>query len=265
MTVRKTLLDLQKMVHHSEKIAVLTCYEATLANHMDAADIDVLLVGDSLGMVIQGHSNPLPVTLKQMIYHLSCVVNGSHKAMIWVDMPFGTTQLSPENAYKNACAVMQAGAQMIKIEGGAWMAETIEYLVCRGIPVCAHVGLLPQNVHQLGGFRVQGRGKERYDQILVDAQVLESAGASVLLIEAVPLNLANELVEHSSIPTIGIGAGPAPHGQVLVVHDVLGLSQVPSPRFVKDFLKESGSIQKAFESYRVAVKTGQFPEPIHCY
>lgn len=262
---RKTLSDLQTMVRYSEKIAVLTCYEATLAHQMDVAGIDVLLVGDSLGMVIQGHSNPLPVTLKQMIYHLSCVVNGSRNAMIWVDMPFGTTQLGSKNTYKNAVAIMQAGAQMVKIEGGAWMAETIEYLAHRGIPVCAHVGLLPQNVHQLGGFRVQGREKERHDQILADAKVLESAGASVLLIEAVPLNLANQLVENSSIPTIGIGAGPAPHGQVLVVHDVLGLTDGPAPRFVKDFLKGSDSIQKAFESYRVAVKTGQFPELVHCY
>ncbi|KRH78682.1 3-methyl-2-oxobutanoate hydroxymethyltransferase [Ferrovum sp. JA12] len=265
MPMRKTILDLQEMAQKGEKIAMLTCYDSSFARLLEEQGVDALLIGDSLGMVVQGHDSPIPVALEDIVYHTECVYRGSRSAFILADMPFGTTGVNPEDTFKNAVQLIQAGAQMVKIEGGAMMCETIEFLVARGIPVCAHIGLTPQSVNQLGGFKVQGRAVGQAQQLLRSAKMLEQAGASLLLIEAVPQLLADQLCEQVSIPTIGIGASAKCSGQVLVIYDMLGLGGYIPPRFVKAFIKETGSIAEAVKLYVKEVKSSLFPADEHCY
>lgn len=254
---------LQKMAESHEKIAVLTCYDATFAAVLEAAGVDVLLVGDSLGNVLHGNTTTLAVTLSDMIYHTRCVAQGAGNAFIVTDMPFGSYQKSPEQAFENAATLIAAGAQMVKIEGGQLMAETVSFLTRRGIPVCAHIGLTPQSIHQLGGYKLQGNTEKSAKQLLDDAKSLEKSGASLLVMEVVPAKLAKKITQTLSIPTIGIGAGADCSGQVLVLHDILGLSQGKKPRFVKNFMLGANSIHEAVANYVQAVKTGQFPAKEH--
>ncbi len=261
--MRTSLTTLQKMVENNEKIAVLTCYDATFATILENSGVDVLLVGDSLGNVLQGENTTLSVTLDDMIYHTRCVAQGTDKALIITDMPFGTYQTSPEQAFKNACKIIAAGAHMVKIEGGHIMTDTIQFLSQRGIPVCAHIGLTPQSIHQLGGYKLQGNSEKSAKLILDDAKSLEKSGANMLVMELIPAKLAKKITQTLSIPTIGIGAGNNCSGQVLVLHDMLGLFQGKKPRFIKDFMADAQSIQEAVKNYVAAVKTGQFPSTEH--
>ncbi|MBS0588167.1 MAG: 3-methyl-2-oxobutanoate hydroxymethyltransferase [Proteobacteria bacterium] len=258
-----TRTTLQKMTENREKIAVLTCYDATFAAVLENAGVDVLLVGDSLGNVLHGSDTTLAVTLNDMLYHTRCVARGASKAFIVADMPFGSYQISPEQAFENAAMIIAAGAQMVKIEGGHVMANTIQFLTQRGIPVCAHIGLTPQSVHQLGGYKLQGDTEKSAKQLLDDAKILEKSGAGMLVMEVVPAKLAKKVTQALSIPTIGIGAGPDCSGQVLVLHDMLGISQGKKPRFVKDFMLNTNSIHEAVTHYVQAVKAGQFPSKEH--
>lgn len=261
--MRITQTTLQKMVENNEKFTVLTCYDATFSTILENAGIDVLLVGDSLGNVLHGENTTLSVTLDDMIYHTRCVARGASKAFIITDMPFGSYQVSPEQAFENAARIIAAGAHMVKIEGGQIMADTIQFLTQRGIPVCAHIGLTPQSIHQLGGYKLQGNSEKSAKQLLNDAKLLEKSGASLLVMEVVTAKLAKKITQALSIPTIGIGAGADCSGQVLVLHDMLGLVQGKKPRFVKDFMADAKSIQEAIANYVTAVKTGQFPGKEH--
>jgi 3-methyl-2-oxobutanoate hydroxymethyltransferase len=263
--MRKSIVDLYAMHVKGEKIAMLTCYDSSFARILEKSGVDVLLVGDSLGMVVQGHETPIPVTLDDIIYHTGCVARGSETVFILADMPFGSSQVSPQDTYRNAAALMRAGAQMVKIEGGEEMVPTVEFLVSRGIPVCAHVGLMPQSLHQIGGFKVQGRDLVAAERIIASAKALEEAGASLLLMEAIPRALADRLCHTVKIPTIGIGASPQCSGQVLVIYDMLGLGAYIPPRFVRAFIRETGSIEEAVQLYVREVKAGRFPGPEHCY
>jgi 3-methyl-2-oxobutanoate hydroxymethyltransferase len=257
--VRTTLTKLQAMHDKGEKIAVLTCYDASFAALLEAQGVDVLLVGDSLGMVLQGHESTLPVTLDDMVYHTSCVARGSRQAFIVADMPFGTFQGSPQDAFAHTARLMVAGAQMVKLEGGAAMVETVRFLTERGIPVCGHIGLTPQSVNQLGGYRVQGKESAAAQKLLEDAVALEQAGAGMIVLEAIPALLAAEITAALSIPTIGIGAGAACSGQVLVLHDMLGIYPGKKARFVKNYMQDSASIADAVAHYVREVKDGSFP------
>ncbi|MDP1550045.1 MAG: 3-methyl-2-oxobutanoate hydroxymethyltransferase [Nitrosomonas sp.] len=261
--MRITQTTLQKMVENNEKFTVLTCYDATFSTILENAGIDVLLVGDSLGNVLHGENTTLSVTLDDMIYHTRCVARGASKAFIITDMPFGSYQVSPEQAFENASKILAAGAHMVKIEGGQIMADTIQFLTQRGIPVCAHIGLTPQSIHQLGGYKLQGNSEKSAKQLLNDAKLLEKSGANLLVMEVVTAKLAKKITQALSIPTIGIGAGADCSGQVLVLHDMLGLVQGKKPRFVKDFMADAKSIQEAIANYVTAVKTGQFPGKEH--
>jgi 3-methyl-2-oxobutanoate hydroxymethyltransferase len=260
-----TLSTLQAMHGKAEKIAMLTCYDSSFAQLLEAAGVDVLLVGDSLGMVLQGHSSTLPVTLDDIAYHTACVARGARQAFIVADMPFGTSQVSPECTFENAARLMAAGAHMVKIEGGEIMTDTIEFLTQRGIPVFAHIGLTPQSVHQLGGYRVQGKDDKAAQRLLQDARAVEQAGAGMLLLEAIPSLLAAEITANSAIPTIGIGAGAGCSGQVLVLHDMLDIYPGKKARFVKNYLQGSGSIQEAVARYVAEVKSGAFPAAEHSF
>jgi len=263
--MRKTLTTLQNMRSKGEKIAVLTCYDASFATLLENNGVDVLLVGDSLGMVIQGRESTLPVTIEQMAYHTACVAAGAQQAFIIADMPFGTSQFSARETFSHAVQLMQAGAEMVKLEGGIEMAETIHFLTSRGIPVCAHIGLMPQSVHQLGGYRVQGRGDAAAQRLREDALALQQAGAGIIVMEAVPATLAADITEHLSIPTVGIGAGAGCSGQVLVLHDMLGIYPGKKARFVKDFMPGAGSIAQAVANYVAEVKAGTFPTADHSF
>ncbi len=257
--------DLAKMRSAGEKITMLTSYDASFAQLCDTAGIEVILVGDSLGMVLQGHDSTLSVTIDDMAYHTRAVVRGSQRPLVIADMPFGSFQESPQQAFHNAVTLMAAGAQMVKIEGGAGMAETTRFLTERGIPVCAHVGLTPQSVHQLGGYRVQGKDDSGAARMIADALAQQHAGASLIVLEAIPATLATEATRQLSIPTIGIGAGKDCSGQVLVVHDMLGISTGKKARFVKNFMDGQPSIAAAIAAYVAAVKNGSFPGLEHCY
>ena len=257
--MRTTQRTLQTMYQSGEKIAALTCYDACFSTVLENAGVDILLVGDSLGNVLQGHDTTLTVSLDDMCYHTRCVYTGTNKTFIMSDMPFGTSQVSPEKTFENASKLLSAGAQMVKIEGGQIMAETISFLTQRGIPVCAHIGLTPQSIHQLGGYKIQGKSEQAMKQLLDDALILEKAGANMLLMELVPATLAKNITNKLSIPTIGIGAGTDCSAQVLVLHDILGLYPEKKPRFVKDFMVESSTIQLAITNYVNEVKSGCFP------
>ncbi len=263
--MRTTLTSLQALCDKGEKIAVLTCYDASFAALLEAGGVDVLLVGDSLGMVLQGHETTLPVTLDEMVYHTACVARGSKQAFIITDMPFGTFQVSPEKTFENAARLMAAGAQMIKLEGGAAMAETISFLTERGIPVSAHIGLTPQSVHQIGGYRVQGKNEADAQRLLQDAVIVEQAGAGLVVLEAMPALLAAEITANISIPTIGIGAGAACSGQVLVLHDMLDIYPGKKARFVKNYMQGAQGIADAVKRFVIEVKSGAFPGAEHSF
>ncbi|MBD3635262.1 MAG: 3-methyl-2-oxobutanoate hydroxymethyltransferase [Methylophaga sp.] len=258
---RLSLTALRKMKAAQEKIAVLTAYDASFSHALEEAGVEVILVGDSLGMVIQGQESTLPVTVDDMVYHTANVVRGSEKAFIIADLPF-MSYANADQAIANAARLMaEGGAQMVKLEGGAVIADTIAELTARGIPVCAHLGLLPQSVHQLGGYIVQGREQEAADELLADALKLEQAGADMLVLECVPAALAARVTDALSIPVIGIGAGKNCDGQVLVLYDMLGLTPGRRPRFSHDFLADTGAIQAAITKYVQDVKSGAFPTP----
>lgn len=258
-----TLHDLKSRRASGNRIAMLTAYDASFAQLLDDCGVDVLLIGDSLGMVIQGYDSTLPVSVDEMVYHTQCVARVKPKAWVIADMPFGSYQESPEQAYANAAALISAGAQMVKIEGGAWLAPTVEFLTTRGISVCAHLGLTPQSVHSLGGYRVQGRGVAQADQLIADAKQLEASGADMVLVELIPTPLGARLTETLCVPTIGIGAGPHMTGQVLVLHDILDVSAGKKARFVKNYLQGTGSIREAITQFVAEVKSGAYPKPEH--
>ena len=260
---RLTLTSLRKMHAESRRIAMITCYDASFAALLDASGVDCLLIGDSLGMVLQGHDSTLPVTLEHIAYHTACVARGARRAFILADMPFGSYQESPAQAFRNAVPLMAAGAHMLKIEGGAEFAETTRFLAARGVPVCAHIGLTPQSVHQLGGYRVQGKGAEAEAKLIADAHALQDAGASMLLLEAIPATLATRVTAELRIPTIGIGAGAGCSGQVLVLHDMLDIFPGRKARFVRNFMHGASSIADAVKRYVDAVRDGSFPGPEH--
>ncbi len=261
-----TVATLREMKRAAERIAALTAYDFSFAALLDRAGVDLVMVGDSLGMVIQGHGSTLPVKLDDMIYHCQCVARGISRALLVVDMPFLSFQVSREETLRNAGRLMQeGGAHVVKLEGGAVMAETVRFLTERGIPVCGHIGLTPQSVHQLGGYRVQGRDELNAARLRADAKALEEAGASLIVLEAIPAALAKTITAALAIPTIGIGAGPDCDGQILVLHDMLGLYPRPRPKFAKNFMEGAGSIEQAIRNYVAAVKNGTFPGSEHGY
>ena len=263
--IRTTMTALQAMRDKGEKIAVLTCYDACFATLLEANGVDILLVGDSLGMVLQGHETTLPVTLDEMVYHAACVARGAKQAFIIGDMPFGTFQVSPEKTFEHAVRLMAAGVHMVKLEGGAVMTDTIAFLTGRGIPVCAHIGLTPQSVHQMGVYRVQGKTAADAQRLLNDAAAVAQAGAGMLVLETIPALLAAEITAQLTIPTIGIGAGAECSGQVLVLHDMLGIYQGKKARFAKNYMQGAQSIADAVVRYVREVKAGAFPGAEHSF
>jgi 3-methyl-2-oxobutanoate hydroxymethyltransferase len=262
---RLTVPALAAMAREGTKIAMLTAYDASFAALAERAGIDVLLIGDSLGMVIQGHDTTLPVTLADVLYHTRCVAAGCARPLVIADLPFGSYQESPAQAYAASAAALKAGAQMVKLEGGAWLAPTVEFLVTRSVPVCGHVGLQPQSVNALGGYRVQGKTADAAAALLADAHALVAAGASLLVVECVPPALGEALTRAVAIPVIGIGAGPHCSGQVLVLYDALGIQSGRAARFVRNFMAGADSVEAALAGYATAVKDGSFPGPEHCF
>ena len=259
-----TIPALMALRAKGEKITMLTCYDASFAALMDRCGVEILLVGDSLGTVSQGHSSTLPVSINDIAYHTACVARGNQTALLIADMPFGTYG-TPESAFRHAVQLMQAGAQAVKLEGGAWLADTVRFLTERAVPVCAHIGLTPQSVHQLGGNKVQGKTVEGAEKLKSDALALQAAGAALLVLEAIPSALGKEVTELLTIPTIGIGAGPDCSGQVLVMHDMLGVFPGHRPRFVRNFMEGQTGIDGAVTAYVSAVKNKTFPATEHCY
>ncbi|WP_374338764.1 3-methyl-2-oxobutanoate hydroxymethyltransferase [Leeia sp.] len=261
-----TVTTLQSMAQQGQKIAMLTCYDATFAHVEDEAGVDVVLVGDSLGMVIQGHGSTLPVTLEDVEYHTRCVASKLQRAMLVTDLPFGSYQVSPQQAFASAARLMAAGAHMVKLEGGSHMVDTVRFLTERGIPVCAHLGLTPQFVNVFGGYKVQGRNEEAAERVKREALELQAAGAGLLVLEAIPAQLAAEVTAAmQTCPTIGIGAGVDCHGQVLVLQDMLDIFPGKKARFVKNFMQGQPSIQAAVARYVDEVKARQFPAAEHSY
>ena len=261
-----TLFELGKMRAEARKIVMLTGYDASFAALLGRAGVDVVLIGDSLGNVLQGQKSTLPVTLEHMAYHTECVARGGARALVLTDMPFGSYHENREQAMRNAARLMAAGAQMVKLEGGEFMADTVRFLVERGVPVCAHIGLTPQAVNQLGGYRVQGRSDEGAARLRADALALEQAGAALMVMEMVPAALATEITASlKTMATIGIGAGNGCDGQVLVLHDMLGIFPGKTARFVRNFMAGADSIEDAVARYVAAVREGSFPAPEHCY
>ena len=268
MSERKpvTLHRLREMHASGEKIAMLTCYDAAFAQLLDAAGVDIVLIGDSLGMVLQGQASTLPVTLEEMAYHTRCVARGNRNAWLLGDLPFGSYHESPAQAFASAAALMRAGAHMVKLECGAWAAPTVRFLASRGVPVCAHLGFTPQTVNALGGYRVQGRDEAGAQRLRDDARSMVEAGAQMLLFEMVPAALAREITSASAVPVIGIGAGVGVSGQVLVLHDMLDITPGRRPRFVRNFMQGAASVQEAVQRYVSEVKAGTFPDDaLHSY
>lgn len=254
-----SIVDLLGMKRRGEKITCLTAYDASFAAVLDKAGIDVVLVGDSLGSVIQGKATTVPVTMDDMVYHARCVATGCTRALLVVDMPFAS-YVTPDQAIMNAARLMQEGnVHMVKLEGGRQRVDIVERLVVEGIPVCAHLGLLPQSVYQMGGYHIQGKDTQGAQLILEDALILQEAGASILVLECIPPLLANEITQALTIPTIGIGAGAECDGQVLVLYDMLGISFGKRPGFSRDFMAETGNVMEAVKAYVAAVRNGNFP------
>jgi len=259
-----TSSTLIKFKQEGKKFTALTAYDASFANAFDSEGIDVLLVGDSMGMVLQGHDDTLPVTVADIAYHTACVRRGISRALLIADMPF-MSYSTPEQTMENAAKLMQAGANMVKVEGGHWLLESVKMLTERGIPVCAHLGLTPQSVHVFGGFKVQGRDADNAQRILDEAKALQAAGAQLLVLECIPATLAKTITEALTIPVIGIGAGADTDGQILVMHDVLGISSGYIPRFSKNYLKQTGEIRSAIRAYIDEVADGTFPAEEHIF
>jgi 3-methyl-2-oxobutanoate hydroxymethyltransferase len=260
---RITLTELAALRGRGEKLVMLTCYDASFAALCDEAGVELLLVGDSLGMVVQGHETTLPVTMDDMAYHTACVARGSKRGLVIADLPFGSYQASKEQALVNAVRLMAAGGQMVKLEGWRPMLETVRFLVERGIPVCGHVGLTPQAVHQLGGFRVQGKTADAARVLLDDAKALQDAGAAMIVLEAIPSSLSAQTTAALVIPTIGIAAGAARSGQVLVLHAMLDLYPGEKAKFVRNFMAGANGVRAALRRCVEAVKSGEFPGPEH--
>lgn len=266
MANKVTVPDIRKMKERGEKIAALTAYDYSFARIVDQAGVDILLVGDSLGSVIQGQTSTLPVTLEDMIYHTRAVVRGAGRALVVTDMPFLSFQISVEEAKRNAGRFLQeAGAEAVKVEGGVAMLETIEAIVRIGIPVMGHVGLTPQSIHRFGGYKVQGKEKEQREAVLKDALAVEEAGAFSVVLESIPMDLAKEITRRLTIPTIGIGAGVNCDGQVLVIHDMLGLFDLYTPKFVKRYADLKGTMTEAVKKYIAEVKDKKFPDEEHSF
>ncbi|RUO57805.1 3-methyl-2-oxobutanoate hydroxymethyltransferase [Pseudidiomarina insulisalsae] len=259
-----TIAKLAKMKAEGDKIASLTAYDASFSKLFSQHGVDFMLVGDSLGNVVLGASSTLPVTTENIAYHTRAVRNGAPEAFVIADMPF-MSYATPEQACQEAATLMRAGANMVKLEGGDWLLDTIRQLVTHGVPVCAHLGLLPQSVNVLGGYKVQGKEASAAENTLRQALALQEAGAQMLVLECVPASLAKRITEQLSIPTIGIGAGKDCDGQILVMHDMLGLNSDYLPKFVKDFLAEAGDLAAAVELYVRQVKDGSFPGPEHSF
>ena len=263
---RKTILDLQRMKATGEKIAVLTAYDYPFARIMDQAGIDVILVGDSAGSVVAGYDSTLPVTMDEMLYHTRAVARSAKQALIVADMPFMSYQVDLAEARRNAGRfIKEGGAQAVKLEGGVHVAETIRSIVAMDVPVVAHIGLTPQSVHRMGGYRVQGRDEAQASQLLADARAVADSGACAVVLEGIPAALATKITTELAIPTIGIGAGVDCDGQVLVIHDILGLCEKYSPKFVKRFADVSGTIRQGVDDYIREVKEGSFPGPEHSF
>ncbi len=258
-----TIQSLRKLKNQGEKFVTVSLYDAPMASMAERCGVEVVLVGDSLGMTVLGYDSTIPVTMEQMIYHIEAVARGNRKSLIIGDLPF-MTYATPEQAMVNATRVMQAGAHMVKIEGGRWLTPIVTMLSERGIPVCAHIGLTPQSVYKFGGFRVQGRTPESAAVLLEDALILERAGADIVLFECVPAELARKATTSLHVPTIGIGAGRDTDAQVLVINDILGLTEQP-PKFSKNFLAETGTIKGALLRYAEDVKAGVFPSEEHIF
>jgi 3-methyl-2-oxobutanoate hydroxymethyltransferase len=253
------------MLQEHDPITMLTCTDASFAALLDAAEVDIFLIGDSLGMVVQGHDSTLPVTMDDMVYHTQCVARKTNRALVLGDLPFGSYQQSPQQAFANAARLMSAGAHMVKLEGGEIMAQTVEFLVNRGIPVCGHIGLTPQSVHALGGFKVQGKSDDAAQALVKAGKSLQDAGASMMVIELVPVDVGKSVTAALDIPTIGIGAGPHCSGQILNLYDMLDIYQGRKPRFVKNFMNGADSIATAVANYVKEVKAGSFPGPEHSF
>ncbi|RJX74490.1 3-methyl-2-oxobutanoate hydroxymethyltransferase [Vibrio sinensis] len=257
-----TINDLLKWKQEGRKFATSTAYDASFAQLFESQEMPVLLVGDSLGMVLQGKTDTLPVTTDEIAYHTRCVRAGSPNSLVMADMPF-MSYATPEQACENAGKLMRAGANMVKIEGGDWLVETVKMLTERAVPVCAHLGLTPQSVNIFGGFRVQGRDQEKADRMVRDALALQEAGAQIVLLECIPSELAARITEVLDVPVIGIGAGNVTDGQILVMHDMFGISANYMPKFSKDFLAETGDMRKAIAKYIEDVQSGAFPDAAH--
>jgi len=258
-----TISTLDKMKAAGEKFVCITAYDSTFSRLISEVGAEAILVGDSLGMVLQGHDSTIPVTIQDMAYHTACVCRADPQPLVVADLPF-MTYSNPQQTLANATLLMQAGAQMVKLEGGIWLSDSISMLVERGIPVCAHLGLTPQSVNTFGGFKVQGRTPKEAKSILADAVEIQDAGASLLVLECIPAHLAADISEKLDIPVIGIGAGAGTDGQVLVLHDLLGLT-AHTPRFVRNFMDGQASIQGALKAFVDAVKNGDFPREEHTY
>ncbi|MBS9429722.1 3-methyl-2-oxobutanoate hydroxymethyltransferase [Photorhabdus akhurstii] len=258
-----TMTDLNQLKNEKRKFATITAYDASFAHLFAEQGIDVMLVGDSLGMTVQGADTTIPVTIEDTVYHTRCVRAGAPYTFIIADMPF-MSYATPEQSCENAAKLMRAGANMVKLEGGSWLYDTISMLTERSVPVCAHLGLTPQSVHILGGYRVQGRDEESANQLIKDAITLEKAGIQLLVLECVPVDLAKRITDELQIPVIGIGAGNVTDGQILVMHDVLGITVSP-PKFVKNFLEEAGNIPDAIRLYKEQVESGAYPGKEHSF
>ncbi|MFQ6372613.1 3-methyl-2-oxobutanoate hydroxymethyltransferase [Shewanella sp. YIC-542] len=259
-----TTATLLKYKQEGKKFTALTAYDASFAKAFDEEGIEVLLVGDSLGMVLQGQDDTLPVSVDDMCYHTRCVRRGISRTLLIADLPF-MSYATPEQALGNCAKLMQAGAGMVKMEGGHWLMPTVKMLTERGIPVCAHIGLTPQSVHVFGGFKVQGRDQDNAQRIMDEAKGFEAAGAQLLVLECIPAALAKAVTEAVSIPVIGIGAGKDTDAQILVMHDVLGISTGYIPRFSKNYLKQTGDIRAAIRAYIEEVQQGVFPADEHTF
>ena len=257
------LNTLNNLKSTSEKFPVITAYDSAFARQVELAEIEVVLVGDSLGNVVLGYDSTVPVTMDDMLHHTAAVSRGNNKSLLIADMPF-MSYATEEMTLDNAALLMQAGAQMVKLEGGSWLEESVFMLSERGIPVCGHLGLTPQSVNKLGGYKVQGRSEEEAQQIFCDAEILQTAGADLLVLECVPTPLATRITEHLKIPVIGIGAGPGTDAQVLVLYDMLGFSP-RIPKFTKNFLPDTGDVLLALKAYAEAVRKSEFPAPEHCF
>ncbi|WP_421302330.1 3-methyl-2-oxobutanoate hydroxymethyltransferase [Aeromonas veronii] len=259
-----TTASLLKMKQDGQKFTAITAYDATFAKLFDDEGAHVLLIGDSLGMVLQGGQDTLAVNMDEMVYHTRCVARGASKALVVADMPF-MSYATPEQTYQNAARLMAAGARMVKMEGGDWLCDSIRHLTRNGVPVCGHLGLTPQSVHVFGGFKVQGRDEFQAQEIYRQALELQAAGIQLLVLECVPTALAERITKALRIPVIGIGAGPATDGQILVMHDAFGVTSGYVPKFTKNFLAETGDVRAAVRLYVQQVSEGSFPGPEHCF